>query len=269
MNLSVRRLFGLGVAFGSCQFVPLLFALAVSLALTPRLQATAIATGSVSVTNLTITPSSGTVVFSMPWTAQAFAQAQNSLCGCDSQFNSSVGGNAQADAMVMFAQGHAVTDAANLTLLAADAVDISGAGEMAANALGQSTLFNTTFFITGGSGSVDVAFSALLNMGQTLFTDSSGVFANDETSFQLSLDGQTLLFMDLANQIGSNSGLTDGFSGTLNDTVTLNFDQNYTLYGVAEDDPSGYNTPEPPAGSLMLFGVALIAAQRIVATVRR
>jgi len=61
---------------------------------------------------------------------------------------------------------------------------------------------NTTFSVTGGSGPVDVTFSALLNMTQFLFTDPGGVFAKNETSYQLSIDGQTLLFMDLANQIG-------------------------------------------------------------------
>lgn len=242
--------------------------LALSISYAPLAHATAIATGSISVTNLTISPLSGTVVYSSPWTAESFAQAQNSLCGCDSQFNSSVGGTAQADAMVLFAQGHALTDAAGLTLSASDAVNISGAGVMAADAIGQSTLFNTTFSISGGTGSVDVTFGALLNMSQFLFTDPNGVFAMDETSFQLSLDGQTVLFRDLSNHIGSNATLSDGFSGPLSNTLTLNFNQDYTLYGVAEDDPSGYDTPEPPAGSLLVLGAAVIAAQRVFVTFR-
>src|SRR5215831_11278075 len=99
--------------FETIHIVVFALSLAVSVA-PPPIHATAIATGSISVTNLTITPASGTVTYGTPWTAQSFAQAQNSLCGCDSQFNSSVGGTAQADAMVMFAQGHALTDAAGL-----------------------------------------------------------------------------------------------------------------------------------------------------------
>jgi hypothetical protein len=123
--------------FGAVLIVCFTLLLVIALALDPPADATAIATGSISVTSFTITPSSGTVVFGTPWTAESFAQAQNSLCGCDSQFNSKVGGTAQADAMVMFAQGHALTDAAGLTLSAADAVNISSAGVMAANAIGQ------------------------------------------------------------------------------------------------------------------------------------
>jgi hypothetical protein len=243
----------------------------VSLALSvapASLNATAIATGSFSVANLTITPTSGTVTYGTPWTAQSFAQAQNSLCGCDSQFSSSVGGTAQADAMVMFAQGHALTDAAGLTLSASDAVNIVGGGVMAANAIGQGTLFNTSFSITGGTGPVDVTFSAMLDMSQFLLTDLSGVFANDQTSFQLSLDGQTVLFMDLANSIGSNSSLSDSFSGTVSDTMTLNFNQNYAATAFAIDDPTGSSIPEPPAGSLLLLGAAMVAAQRVVVTLR-
>jgi hypothetical protein len=154
-----------------------LLLMAVLLVFVSSTHATAIATGSISVSNLTIAPTSGAAVFGTLWTAQSFAQAQNSLCGCDSQFSSSLGGTAQADAMVAFAQGHALTDAAGLSLSASDAVNISGAGVMAANAIGQSTLFNTTFSITGGTGPVDVTFSALLSMSQFLFTDPAGVFA--------------------------------------------------------------------------------------------
>src|SRR5271165_825108 len=117
---------------------------------------------------------------------------------------------------------------------------------MAANAIGQATLFNTTFSVAGGTGTVDVTFSSLVNMSQFLFTDVNGVFAGDETSFSLSLDGQNVLFMDRANQIGSSAALSDGFSGPLSDTLTLNFDQNYTLTATVEDDPYGYSTPEPP-----------------------
>lgn len=268
MNKLARPVSESARTVGGVYLLSSLFLIATSLALAPSVHATAIATGTISVTNLTITPSSGTVAFGTLWTAQSFAQAQNSLCGCDSQFNSSVGGIAQADASVAFAHGHALTDAAGLTLSASDAVNIHGAGVMAANAIGQGTLSNTTFSVTGGTGSVNVTFSALVNMTQFLFTDPFGVFANNETSFQLSLDGQTVLFMDLANQIGSNSSLTDGFSGTLTDTVSLNFDQTYTLNGFAEDDPHGYDTPEPSSGSLIVLGATLLAAQRVFVTLR-
>jgi hypothetical protein len=246
---------------------PFFVMLALALVMAPPLHATAIATGSIQVTNFTITPASGTVTFGTLWTANSFAQAQNSLCGCDSQFSSSLGGTAQADAIVMFAQAHAFTDASGLTLSASDAVNITG-GVMAANTLGQSTLFNASFSINGTTGPVDVTFSALVDLAQFLFTDASGVFAGNDTSLQLTIDGQTVLFTDVSNQIGPSSTFSTSSSGTLSDTMTLNSGQNYLLTATAQDDPSGYSTPEPPSGSMILLGAALIAAQRVYVTFR-
>jgi hypothetical protein len=263
MNRLARLGFKLSARFGVVFSVCLATMVAVSFA-SPPLHATAIATGSISVTNLTITPSSGTVVFGTPWTAQAFAQAQNSLCGCDSQFNSSVGGTAQADAMVMFAQGHALADAASLNMSASAAVNIAGAGVMAGNATGQPTIFNTTFSITGASGPVSVTFSAMVDITQSLFTDAAGVSALSDTSYALSLDGQNVLFMDSFNQIGSSSSWSNTFSGTLTDTVTLNPDQTYTLTSASDTDETSHNTPEPATGLLTLFGASIPLIRRFL-----
>lgn len=244
------------------------FLLALSWGAAPLLHATAIATGSISVTNLTITPASGTVTYGKSWTAQAFAQAQNSLCGCDSQFNSSVGGRAQADAMVMLAQGHALADAASLNQSASAVTNISAAGVMAANATGQPTIFNTSFSVTGGSGPVNVTFSAMVDLTQSLFTDAAGVSALSDASYALSLDGQNVLFIDSFNQIGSSSSWSNRFSGGLSDTITLNFNQTYALYSAADTDETSYDTPEPPTGSLMLLGVAAGFVRRFLMAVR-
>jgi hypothetical protein len=267
MIRSAHSVFQSYAAVASVQVVLLCLLLALPALLVPPLHATAIATGSIQVTKFAITPASGTVAFGTLWTAQSFAQAQNSLCACDSQFNSSLGGTAQADAMVMFAQAQALTDASTLTLTASDAVNITR-GVMAANTVGQNNLFNTTFSITGGTGPVDVTFSALVKTAQSLFTDASGVFAMDDTSFQLTIDGQTLLFMDTSNQIGPSSSVSASFSDTLSDTITLDFDQTYSLDAYAQDDPSGYTLPEPASGSLFLMGGVLLGARRIFMTFR-
>ena len=267
MNRSAHYIFQYHTASASWHVVSLVFMLALALVLAPPLHATAIATGSIQVTNFTISPASGTVVFGTLWTAQAFAQAQNSLCGCDSQFNSSLGGTAQADAAVMFAQGHSLADAAALNLSASAAVNITG-GVMAASAVGQATIFNTMFSITGGSGPVDVTFSAMLDLTQSLFTDASGVSALSDASYALSLDGQNVLFMDSFNQIGPSSSWSNSLSGGLSDTITLNFGENYALYGSVETDQSGSNIPEPPTGSLMLLGAAVPLIRRFLVAVR-
>jgi hypothetical protein len=243
--------------------------LALSAVLAPAMHATAIATGSIQVTNFTITPASGTVVFGGLWTAQAFAEAQNSLCGCDSQFNSSLGGTAQADAMVMFAQGHALADATSLNLSASAIASISNAGVMAANATGQPTLFNTTFSITGATGPVNVTFSATVDITQSLFTDAAGVSALSDASYALSIDGQNVLFMDSFNQIGSSSSWSNSFSGTLSDTITLNAGQTQTLVSASDTDVISHDTPEPPTGLLALLGASVPLIRRFLMAVTK
>lgn len=216
--------------------------------------ADAVSSGIIQVSNLTITPGSGTVTFGSPWTAQAFAEAQNSLCGCQSQFNSSLGGIAQADASVAFAQGHALADASSLFLFASASVNDTG-GNIAASAIGQSTLFNMQFMITGGSGPVDVSFAAMLTAIQSLMTDATGLSATSDLSFSLSVNGQNVLFYDSANQIGPNSSFSDSFSGPLDGSITLDFNQMNTISLQVETDPSGYNIPEPPSLFLTALGM--------------
>ena len=228
--------------------------------LLPTLHASAIGTGSILVTDLAISPVTGTVVFIDPWTAEAYSEAKNSLCGCDSQFSSSLGGLAQASAAVLFADAHSAADASALNLFASAEANVPG-GLMAASAIGEATLFNTSFSITGGSGQVEVTFSAMLELMQSLFTDASGTSALSDASFGLSLDGQNLLFMDSFNQVGPNSSWQNSFSGELSNTVTLNFDQTYTLYAVVETDPQVSNVPEPGTGLLLLLGVPVLMSQ--------
>ena len=211
MIRSAHSVFHSHTASASVHVVSLCLLLALSAALAPPLHATAIATASIQVTNLTIDPASGTVVFGGPWTAEAFAQAQNSFGENVGQFNSSIGGTATADALVTFAQGHSSADALNVISMGSASANITG-GVVVASAVSQETIYNT-FQITGAGGPVNVTFGVLLNSMQSLFTDSSGVFASSEAAFTLSVDGQVILFNDIANQIGPSSSWTNNFSG--------------------------------------------------------
>ena len=106
------------VRFAGVYAVPLLFLLATSMLWVVPLQASSVARSSISISDLTITPSSGSVVFMNPWTAEAFDQAQNSLGDNQSQFNTSVGGIAQLIASVPFASAQSSADAMNMILMA-------------------------------------------------------------------------------------------------------------------------------------------------------
>ena len=76
--------------------------------------------------------------------------------------------------------------------------------------------------------------------------------------------------MDSSNQVGPSSSWSDSFSGDLSDTITLDFDQNYSLFAVAETDPYGNNfTPEPPTGMLSLLGMSVPLIRRFLMSVRK
>jgi hypothetical protein len=205
------------------------------------------------------------VVFQAPWTAQAYAQAQNSLGHFDGHFDTSVGGVAQASAMVAFAdaEAEAMAPTPNENFAHSD-INIPNVSA-AASSLGRGTLFNTTFMITGGTGAVSVNFSVPLTTMQSLFTDDTGLLATSEVVYGLTLDGQLISFLDIPLQTGPDSLLIFDSSQTLMGTATLNFDQAYTIYEEVDSESSGINViPEPPSGSLALLGAGLFLVRRFL-----
>ena len=171
----------------------LLLSTAIGILIPGNVPATAIANSTISFSNLQITPDSGTVVFFDLWTAETFAQAQNSFGELDQQFDSSAGGSALANATVTFAAGHGDVSAANLTGTASSSVSIPGTTTAAASSQGQGTLFNW-FPITGGTGDVQVSFSVDLTGSLNVFTHAFGQLAETETIFSLELDGTRFFF---------------------------------------------------------------------------
>ena|SRR5271157_374323 len=247
----------------SISVVPL-FLLAISLLLAPPLLAESDSSSSISLTSLTITPASGSVVFTDPWTAEAFAQAQNSLGGFNQNFNSSIGSQVQANAFVQFATGQALADPVNLVLSAGSTVNIPTIpiGFVSASSQGTADIFNSTFMVTGGTGQVNVTFNAMLNSLQTLFTDIHGINATSEVVFALAINGNVVLFRDSPLVIGSNMSQELPFSGTLTNMMTLNYDEDYTIYLELDAESSGQSVPEPSTIALLVGGPALAFARR-------
>ena len=262
MNLLARFLLASRLQLVYVYAGSMVLILAAATLISPPLCAEAIASASVQVSNLTMTSSSGTLVFLDPWTVQAFAQAQNSLGGNNSQFNSSLGGLAQANANVQFASAQSSADAINMILMGSAGVNIRG-GLIAASAASEETLYNM-FEITGVGGPVNVSFGIMLNSMQSLYTDSSGLFATSEVAFTLSVDGQVVLFNYIANQIGSNESWSNNFSGELNSTISLNENQPYQITLFADPELSGGNAPEPPTIALALAAVAVGLVRRLM-----
>ena len=223
--------------------------------LTPRwVYATAIANSTIAFSNLQITPSTGTIIFLYDWTAEAFAQAQNSLGQLAQQFDSSFGGAAAANATVTFATSAGNASATNLTGSASSSVNIPGTTTAQALSVGHGTLFNF-FLITDGTGDVDVNFSVDLTGNLNVFTDAFGQLAQTETIFALELEGNPILFRDDILSIGPSSSSALAFSQALQDTRTLQFDTPYFVLAEADSESQAINIPEPSTVTLMLAGL--------------
>lgn len=262
MNRRERSISDFGPSFENVPVLLLFWLLVITLA-PPPIRATAISTGSIQVSDFMMTSSGGTLVFLGPWTAQAFVQVQNSLGENQAQFNSSTGGIAQASAAVQFASAQSTSNAQNVVQSASGGVNILG-GVNAALSDSQATLYNM-FEITGPGGPVNVTSSVTLAYMQRMFTDASGVFANNEVAFTLSVDGMVVLFNQSTNQIGSNYGLwTNNFSSTLTNTIALNENQDYTIYLYADPDFMTSNVPDPPTIALALGGAMAGFIRRLI-----
>ena len=230
-------------------FVVLLWALGA----VPAVSATAIANSSLQLETLTITPASGTVVFSP--TAQSFAQAQNSLGELVSNFDN--GTTANSSASVTWANASGVADSISQTASASANVNLPGSVFGAASSVGRGALYDLSFSITGASGPVSVQFSAMLPYSQSLMTDANGLQATSEVIFDLSIDGVTVLFLDSPQSIGPSSAFSTSGSPTLTNSMTLNAGQTYNLYLELDAESSGINVPEPATLSLLLGGALL------------
>ncbi len=223
----------------------------------PSVYALAIANSEIDFSNLQITPSAGTVQFLDPWTAQAFAQASNSLGQREQRFDASVGGVARADASVTFAAGHTTVSAVNLTASAASSVNIPG-GNFAASSVGLGTLFNTSFMITGVTGDVQVDFLATILGSLNVLTDLFGLKAETETIFTLEVDGTSVLFSSHLLSIGPNSADHLSFFESLFGTLLLPSNTPIFILAQVDSESMAINVPEPPTITLLLAGLAML-----------
>ena len=241
-------------------FVVMLLALIVA----PPASATAIANTSIQLSSLSITPASGSIMFSP--TAQSFAQAQNSLGELVSNFNS--GTTANSSASVTWANGSGSADSGSQTASASANVSIPNVTR-AANSVGRGSLFDLAFSVTGTSGPVSVQFSAMFPYAQSLMTDIYGVQATSEVILNLSIDGQTVLFFDSPFTIGPSTSLATSGSPTLTNSMTLTAGQTYDLYLEIDSESSGINaTPEPTTLTLLLGGAIVPFVRRRLRSLR-
>ena len=228
-------------------------------------QATAIAFSDITAVNLSLTPAAGTVNFD-PFSVSAFAQALNSLGELDAQSDGSPSNPALVNAMVTWADGHA--SASGVQWLASSNVSIPGATEGAASSEGQGLWF-TTFTVTGGTGSVQVDFSADVSGQLNVLTDANGVSARTETIFNLNVDGDPVLFQDRILDIGPNDAQTQLFADGLSGSMSLDYDTPYFLLLRVDSESFAVNAPEPSTITLLGLGLGAAVAARRIRTARR
>jgi len=220
--------------------------------------ADAVVISTLNLSNLQITSMAGSIQFGGAWQATAATQATNSFGELSSQFDSSLGGTAVANAMVNFASAQGIANAVNLTAGGTSQVNITG-GTFQASSSGQAFLVNT-FMITGGTGDVDVTFSAMINGMQSLMTDAFGEFAESDAIFTLELDGDPVLFSASQLTGGPNTSMQQQIAQALSNTVTLQYNTTYQInVGVDPDIPPVTNSiPEPSTIILMISGVGFM-----------
>jgi hypothetical protein len=239
-------------SFSACTV--LLTAVSLNLVHPASARATATASSELSFNNLSITPSAGTLVLLTNWQGAAFAQA-----GVNNQYNSGTPSTANAAGDYSLAQG----GAAALTPLG---LSVNGSGSASANVPGQITASDDaagrgsifgSFMITGGSGPVDVLFSATALGSLSVFTDTYGESAQAEATFALEVSQNPALFTDHIFTIGPSDSNSQMISDPPTHALTLTYNTADPIWLEADAEAMVSNIPEPTAWTLLLAGLGL------------
>ena len=222
--------------------------------------ADAISSTSVSLTNLQIVPTSGTIVFFLPEFSpgtRAFARAINSF-GEESVEVAESLTSSQANAHVTFAGASALSDFTNFSFNANSNLMLSDC-LCSAFSVGQAFLLES-FMITGGTGTVTVNVSALLQTMQTVMTEQTGLLAESNIFVGLTVGNLTDHFsFDSALRIGPNSLMNRETQEQLSRTLTLEFGKEYSLSLSLSANSIGAEVPEPATVVLLVSGLGFMA----------
>jgi hypothetical protein len=226
-----------------------------TLTLCSAVKADVVVISSLSLSQLQIVPTSGTLQILSPFSASANAQAQDDISGMNSQFNQVNDSATSAAAATAFAIASGAASSVSLTASAASGVNIPEITSFASST-GQSGLgvdFGGTgqFEIVSPSNTtVTTSFNAGFTGAQSLTTTGGGQFATSEIIFNLMLpdlgSNSSVLFYDNPLSIGPNGMLMGSFSNTLMSSVDLQTNTPYSLLLEVDAESSGYNfVPEP------------------------
>ena len=223
-----------------------------------------IAITTVSLSNLQLVPTSGSIVFLGPQfgsrtTASAAVSnsATNGLFEESSTFSQSPT-RAEAITTITFASAAGVSDFPNSLFSANSNVTLSGC-----TCTGESeglAALHESFMITGGSGSVNVNLSALFQSIQILATDELSLFAATQADLVLQVGGADTFFFHFGFTIPTGS-INSDIQNQISQVVTLQFDQQYTLdvFLRANSRAAQNEIPEPATVVLLASGLGFTA----------
>jgi hypothetical protein len=236
--------------------------------------AAAMVNSSLTISNLTIAPASGTVSFELPLSTSATTHAFNSLG--EEVFDGNSGtGPVSAMAMVTFAQGTAMASTSSVSASASVNIPSDGTVLAGVNVPGSDADLTGFFDITGTSTNpVDVTFSMQVSGSLHGVSDIAGFLQNGDLTAELDIDGTPVLF-DLESLPGLPS--TAGVNNYPDTTCTIPPDTTCTIISVtsakisldptvrhffdmhADAEAQAFNIPEPRSLSLLLAGLGALA----------
>jgi hypothetical protein len=233
--------------------------------------AMAIVDSSLTISNLTITPASGSASFETPLTTSATTHAFNSLGEEVFDGNSSsTGMDVNATATVTDAKGTAQALASNNSVGASASVNIPGGMVLAGvNVPGSDGDLTGFFDITGASTNpVNVTFSMFVSGSLHGVSDATGFLQNGDLTAELDIDGMPVLFdfetlPGLPSLAGINNypNTTIPISETLTGTASLATGSHFFDMH-ADAEAQAFNIAEPGSLSLLLAGLGAFAWRR-------
>jgi hypothetical protein len=217
-----------------------------------------------NLTELQISPTTGTLEILSPVTAFTFAQALDSLGGFDAQSNSVNDSATSVNAATTLASASGAASAPALTGSVTANVSLPDNFNGFGNSAGQSSL-SGRFEITGATNPVNVTFNAFLSISQFMQTTGAGQSATSETIFTLllpDLSPNPVLGYDNPLAIGPDQVMSydaSPTSPTLTTSMSLQPNTPYSFYAELDAESNGVSTPEPSSVGLVLTAVGLLA----------